>query len=93
MNTIILTDTEARIDSITTRDGITTVELEWGGPDDHSIYHFDLDRLCPDTRERHRSCGGNLVRGWVNFFGECLLKEGDTIPLLETDEEGVEDDA
>lgn len=80
MNTIQLTDTAARIASITPKNGITTVELEWSG--DHPLEHFDITKLGEVTGH-----GGNLCGGWAVLYGPCILNEGDTIPLIPTDEE------
>lgn len=82
MNTIQLTDSEARISSITETNGITTVELEWGGPSDRSIDHFDIAKLGEVTGH-----GGNLCGGWAVLYGACLLNEGDTIPYIASNEE------
>lgn len=83
MQTIQLKDTEARIAKIEVAEGSTTVTLEWGGPDDMYVQHFDIDRLGKLCRGIGQPYGGNLCGGWVMLDGPCLLKEGDVIPALE----------
>lgn len=79
MKTINLNDTEARISNI---DG-STVELEWGGPDDRMVYDFDLSKLGNVTDS---GTNGNAGRtGWAILDGPCNLAVGDTIPLAATD--------
>lgn len=78
MNTIHLTATEARIKSIDTDiNGISTIEIEWGGPDDHTVEDFDLDCLTEGTYK----AGGTLTSGWVVITDPCLKQVGDTLPL------------
>jgi hypothetical protein len=79
MKTIKLTDTAARISKI---DG-STVELEWGGPNDRMIYEFDLSRLGKVTDS---GTTGNAGRsGWAILDGPCQLAIGDTIPFKEAE--------
>jgi hypothetical protein len=75
MKTINFNDTEARISNI---DG-STVELEWGGPDDRMVYEFDLSKL---GKVAEYGTNGNAGRtGWAILDGPCNLAVGDTIPL------------
>lgn len=84
-NIIHLTDTEARIARIENKDGIVTVELEWGGPDDNLVDDFDLAKL---GKVSASGSNGNAGRtGWAVLDGSCKLNEGDTIPVLTADEE------
>jgi hypothetical protein len=80
MKTITLTDTEATITNIESRDYGTLVELEWSGPDDHTIRDFDLSKL-GKFDGKATSSGSTLRRGWVIIEGDCALSEWDTIPL------------
>ena len=85
MKTIQLTDTEARIDKIETANGVTTVSLEWGGPDDRLIHDFDTD-LLGDVQST--GTNGNAGRaGWAGLFGPCKLNEGDVIPYVAPENE------
>lgn len=85
MTKVQLTDTEARIAKIENNEGGTMVSLEWGGPDDMYIQHFDIDRLGALCRGVGLSCGGTRNSGWVLLDGPCLLNEGDVIPALKTE--------
>lgn len=78
-----LTDKEACITKIETGNGITTITLEWGGPDDRTMADFDRD-LLGDVVD----CGDNCraAGGWVIVNGSCLLGEGDTIPYVPGEE-------
>lgn len=69
-------DTALVRDVSTDRHGITTVQLEWHGVDDHVVYEFDLDSI-----GEHTSQGGNLHRGWVVLNGEAKVKRGDRVRL------------
>lgn len=80
MKTITLTDTEATITKIEARTFGSLVELEWSGPDDHTITDFDLSKLGAYDGKA-TSSGGTLRSGWVIIEGACALEEWDTIPL------------
>lgn len=81
---ITLTDKEARIDAINVDAvGVTTVTLEWGGPEDREVYDFDVSLLGDIFTSDTEGHG----RGWVVLEGECLLKVGDTLPFVSEDEE------
>jgi hypothetical protein len=73
---------KATITSIEETQGIYTVNLEWIGPDDHTVEDFDLDQLGPRCSGIGGATGGTLRSGWVVLEGQCPLKVGDTIPLL-----------
>lgn len=72
----------ATITRIEDKQGIQTVNLEWNGPDDHTIEDFALDQLGERCKGIGGATGGNLRSGWVVLEGECKLSEGDSIPLL-----------
>lgn len=72
-----LTDQRATITRITPGPIITSLDLQWGGPDDRTITDFDLAKL-----GNVQAQGGCLQTGWVLLGGPCLLREGDTIPLV-----------
>ena len=80
---ITLTDKKARITKIETGNGITTISLEWGGPDDRTMTDFDIDILgdVVDSGDNHRATGG-----WVIVNGYCFLSEGDSIPFVQGEE-------
>lgn len=76
MKTIELIDTEARVTSVSN----DSVELEWGGPDDRSVWDFDLAKLGGEVFDA--GTNGNAGRtGWVVVYG-AVVKVGDTIPLF-----------
>ncbi len=80
MKTIQLTDTEARIGKIETNEnGVTTVDLIWGGPDDRSMGEFDLS-LLGDVQD-HGTNGNAGRSGWAILFGACKLNVDDILPL------------
>lgn len=79
--------TTATIISIEDNQGIKTVNLEWSGPDDHTVEDFDLDQLGERCKGIIGATGGNLRSGWVVLEGDCKLNEGDTINLLPREEE------
>lgn len=81
-----MTTTVATITKIEDNQGIQTVNLEWSGPDDHTIEDFDLDQLGQQCSGIGKATGGNLCNGWVVLEGQCKLTEGDTIPLLPSEE-------
>ena len=78
-----LTDKEARITKIETGNGITTICLEWGGPDDRTMTDFDCAGLgdVVDCGDNPRAAGG-----WVIVNGPCRLSEGDSIPHVPDEE-------
>ncbi len=82
MQTIQLTDREARISKIESSNGTTTVSLEWGGPDDRHISDFQLGKLGKACSGLGIAYGGNDRSGWAVLDGDCLLDEGDTIPVV-----------
>ena len=69
-------DTALVRDVSTDRHGITTVQLEWHGVDDHVVYEFDLDSIGEYTSQ-----GGDLRKGWVVLDGEAKVKRGDRVRL------------
>lgn len=74
---------KATITRIESRDGLTTVDLEWGGPDDTRIWDYDLGRLAKSGKVSTSGMNGNASRsGWVIFWGECNLAVGDSVPRL-----------
>lgn len=79
MQTINLTDKEALITQIKTSEGVTTVELAWGGLDECEISNFDIARLGKLASGIGEAFGGDLTSGWVILDGPCLLSVGDTI--------------
>ena len=80
MKTIKLTKNQARISAIKTKENITTVDLEWGGPDDHQLSDFDIKKL--GDVFSHGTNGNAGRTGWVVLHGDCKLSEGETIPLV-----------
>jgi len=88
---IELSDKTARITGIEVNDtesGMTTVEFEWGGPDDMGLSDFELPPMGgyePDDF-RFIECGTN---GNAGRSGWCIFEEGinrgwrigDTIPV------------
>ena len=85
---IQLSDKKATITKIEKRTFGTVVELEWCGPDDHSIDDFDVSLLGKKYNGGMHATGGTMRSGWVILETECALEKWDTIPLLETEEEG-----
>lgn len=79
MNSSTLTDQQALIYRVATMGDLTTVDLEWGGPEDRKITDFDTSLL--GDGQTVVQLGGTLKSGWVVLDGPCLLKVGDTIPL------------
>jgi hypothetical protein len=73
MSTIKFSDTEATITKIEKRTFGTVVDLEWSGPDDHSIDDFDVSQLGQKYNGGMHATGGTLRSGWVILEGECAL--------------------
>lgn len=78
-NIIPNSDEAARIVSIERENGIATVNIEWGGPNQRTVTDFDLIQLgdvvdCGDTP--HAS------GGWVIVSGKCRKKVGSYIPYV-----------
>jgi len=81
MKTIKLTDKEARISKIETdADGLITVSLVWGGPNDNQMEAFDIDQM---GGVMSYGTNGNAGRsGWVILDGmNPGWNVGDIIPL------------
>lgn len=80
MNTIKLTDTAARVSRVAENNGVWTVELEWGGPNDRTIDDFDLYKIC-DISDPAVSWGTNGRTGWMVILTRPTVTVGDSIPL------------
>lgn len=76
-----LTDQRATITRITQGPLITSIGLQWGGPADRHVTDFNLSQL--GSVQGH---GGCFQTGWVVLDGPCLLREGESIPLLKPTE-------